>query len=218
MFEGGVLRGGRFGWKNQHASLLSFASDAYLNEQGITNRFNLVDTTSVCTTTDPEDVENDIDQFATFMRIHQSAARRRRSVGHTRSAGWPADLYPDRLRHLSCCFHHNCANRHGNQRRNLYRTRRFGRQIIHPYGDFLLHDIGTGDGIVQNGPPDTQNKLRTAPLWGLRTRDRLMHDGASATREQAILRHKGEASVTRNKFVTLTPQQQAQLIAFLNAL
>src|SRR5205814_7380579 len=35
----GTLRGGRFGWKNQQASLLSFASDAYLNEQGITNKF-----------------------------------------------------------------------------------------------------------------------------------------------------------------------------------
>ncbi|MFL6256640.1 MAG: hypothetical protein ACJ74T_16665, partial [Pyrinomonadaceae bacterium] len=36
---GGATRFGRFGWKNQQASLLSFASDAYLNEQGITNRF-----------------------------------------------------------------------------------------------------------------------------------------------------------------------------------
>ena len=42
----GAVRGGRFGWKNQQASLLSFASDAYLNEQGITNRFNLTENTS----------------------------------------------------------------------------------------------------------------------------------------------------------------------------
>src|SRR5215216_585578 len=42
----GALRGGRFGWKNQHASLVSFSSDAYLNEMGITNRFNLVENTS----------------------------------------------------------------------------------------------------------------------------------------------------------------------------
>ncbi|MBM4258112.1 MAG: hypothetical protein FJ147_19740 [Deltaproteobacteria bacterium] len=33
----GTLRVGRFGWKNQHASLLSFAADAYLNEMGITS-------------------------------------------------------------------------------------------------------------------------------------------------------------------------------------
>jgi CxxC motif-containing protein (DUF1111 family) len=93
-----------------------------------------------------------------------------------------------------------------------------GGKVIHPYSDFLLHNIATGDGIVQNGPADTANKLRTTPLWGLRTRDRLMHDGLSGSREQAILRHKGEAAVTRQKYVTLTPQQQSQLLTFLNSL
>src|SRR5438876_5909036 len=66
--SGGAVRGGRFGWKNQQASLLSFSSDAYLNEQGITNRFNRVDNTSNGTVVsdgvaDPEDTENDIDAF-----------------------------------------------------------------------------------------------------------------------------------------------------------
>ena len=65
----GTTRVGRFGWKDQQASLLSFAGDAYVNEQGITSRLNPTDSTAVCkTTTDPEDVDNDIDQFATFMR------------------------------------------------------------------------------------------------------------------------------------------------------
>ena len=40
-----------------------------------------------------------------------------------------------------------------------------GSKIIHPYGDFFLHDIATGDGIVQNPPEDTANKLRTVRLW-----------------------------------------------------
>src|SRR6266571_480018 len=57
-----------------------------------------------------------------------------------------------------------------------------GDKIIHPYSDFLLHDVGTGDGIVQNGGQSTRNKLRTAPLWVTRTRIRLMHDGLSVTR------------------------------------
>jgi CxxC motif-containing protein (DUF1111 family) len=43
----GQTRIGRFGWKDQLASLLSFSSDAYLNEMGITNRFNLVENTSL---------------------------------------------------------------------------------------------------------------------------------------------------------------------------
>jgi CxxC motif-containing protein (DUF1111 family) len=40
-------RVGRFGWKNQHASLLSFSADAYLNEIGITNRLILIENTSL---------------------------------------------------------------------------------------------------------------------------------------------------------------------------
>lgn len=51
-----------------------------------------------------------------------------------------------------------------------------GSKIIHPFSDFLLHDVGTEDGIVQDGPQGTANKLGTAPLWGLRT-----HDGSCTT-------------------------------------
>lgn len=93
-----------------------------------------------------------------------------------------------------------------------------GNKIIHPYSDFLLHNIGTGDGIVQNGPPDTNEKVRTTPLWGLRTHSKLMHDGMSATREQAIARHKGEASGVIQSFQALTPTQKAQIVTFLDAL
>ena len=93
-----------------------------------------------------------------------------------------------------------------------------GNKIIHPYGDFLLHDIKTGDGIVQAGPPDTANKLRTAPLWGLRMRPRLMHDHQSLTLENAIVRHKGEAEDVADRFFDLTETQQQQLITFLNTL
>ena len=66
-----------------------------------------------------------------------------------------------------------------------------GNKVIHPFSDFLLHDIGTGDGIVQNGGPQTRNKLRTVPLWGLRARGRFMHDAASQSFADAIARHGG---------------------------
>src|SRR6202040_39156 len=70
----GQTRVGRFGWKDQHSSLLSFIGDAYLNEMGITNRLRPTDVTTVLkTTTDPEDVPDDlgladIDHFAQFIR------------------------------------------------------------------------------------------------------------------------------------------------------
>jgi CxxC motif-containing protein (DUF1111 family) len=93
-----------------------------------------------------------------------------------------------------------------------------GNKVIHPFGDFLLHDVGTGDHIVQGGPPDTASKLRTAPLWGLRTKSRFMHDLESLTLEQAIRRHNGEAREVIRGFRQLTGQEKAQLLAFLQSL
>jgi CxxC motif-containing protein (DUF1111 family) len=93
-----------------------------------------------------------------------------------------------------------------------------GDKIIHPFGDFLLHDIGTGDGIVQNGGQSTRNKIRTAPLWGLRTRNRMMHDGLSLTFTDAILRHAGESSFVTQRFTLLSNLQRQQIITFLRSL
>src|SRR6201993_3500787 len=70
----GQTRVGRFGWKDQHSSLLSFIADAYLNEMGITNRLRPTNVTTVLnTTTGIEDQPDelglaDIDHFAQFIR------------------------------------------------------------------------------------------------------------------------------------------------------
>ena len=96
-----------------------------------------------------------------------------------------------------------------------------GNKIIHPYSDFLLHDIGTGDGIPIQPTPEfaaTANQIRTAPLWALRTRNRLMHDGLSFTREEAILRHAGQATSVIEKYLALSSSDVQDLIAFLNSL
>jgi CxxC motif-containing protein (DUF1111 family) len=215
----GTTRVGRFGWKDQQASLLSFSGDAYVNEQGITSRLNMTDSTSLCkTTTDPEDVDNDIDQFATFMRATKAppvdAALLATSDGQ---AG------------QQIFFKIGCSTCHVGSITTLPPgtvlnggmftvTDALGSKVIHPFSDFLLHNIGTGDGIVQNGPPETANKMRTAALWGMRTRDRLMHDGLSTSRTDAIERHNGEATDTRRRFESLTDQQRSQLITFLNSL
>jgi len=220
----GSTRIGRFGWKDQHGSLLSFSSDAYLNEQGISNRLNPVDTTTVCKTdTDPEDGPDDIgmddiDHFATFIRGTQAPP-----VDSALLATPDAQAGQQLFTKIGCAVCH-VASITTAPSGTVINGGTFtipdalGGKVIHPYSDFLLHDIGTGDGVVQNGPADTATKLRTAPLWGLRTHERLMHDGASGSREQAILRHKGEAAATRTAFTKLTPQQQAQLLTFLDSL
>ena len=79
-----ALRGGRFGWKNQQASLLSFSADAYVNEQGVTSRLQPTESTTLCdTVADPEDHNDanglaDIDHFAR----HPGPAARYRAGRH----------------------------------------------------------------------------------------------------------------------------------------
>jgi CxxC motif-containing protein (DUF1111 family) len=117
-------------------------------------------------------------------------------------------------------------------------TQALGDKQFHPFGDFLLHDIGTGDGIVMAweeyyGPnvynvrwkdmsasefQRTANKIRTAPLWGVRMRVRLMHDGASVTLVHAIARHRGEASHVAARFMHLSTREQNDLLQFLKSL
>src|SRR5262249_2180539 len=93
-----------------------------------------------------------------------------------------------------------------------------GNKIIHPFCDFLLHAIGTEDGTVQNGGQGTRNQVRTAPLWGLRVRNRMLHDGASLTIPDAIARHGGQAAPIRANFNAAGAGTQSDILAFLASL
>ena len=220
----GTVRVGRFGWKDQQASLLSFASDAYINEMGISNKYAPHDTTTVCKTTpDVEDHTDqigmyDIDHFAAFMRGTMVPPRLAAAVAS------PQILAGEQVfNQVGCSLCHvskiiTAAPGTPMNGGTFVIPEALGNKIIHPFSDFLLHDVGTGDGIVQNGPQDTANKLRTAPLWGLRTRDRYMHDGKSTTKSDAILRHRGEATGVLRRYLALTPEQRRTLLQFLDTL
>ncbi len=220
----GQTRVGRFGWKDQHSSLLSFIADAYVNEMGVTNRLRTVDVTNVCkTTTDPEDHPDDlgladIDHFAQFIR-GTMVPPRDEVLAATADARHGLELFK-RVGCATCHVPSITTAPPGTVIDGGMFTvpEALGDKIIHPFGDFLLHDVGTGDGIVQVGPQDTANKLRTAPLWGLRTKARLMHDLQSLSLEDAIERHKGEASDAEKRFDELTPRDEAALITFLKSL
>ena len=96
-----------------------------------------------------------------------------------------------------------------------------GNKVIHPYSDFLLHDIGTSDGIPILPTAEyafTATLMRTAPLWGLRTRNRLMHDGLTFTYQEAIARHSGQAANARSLFNGLSQGQKSALLKFLDSL
>jgi CxxC motif-containing protein (DUF1111 family) len=220
----GQTRVGRFGWKDQHSSLLSFISDAYVNEMGVTNRLRKMDVTNVCkTTADPEDQPDDlgladIDHFAQFIR-GTMVPPRDEVLAATADARHGQDLFK-RVGCATCHVASITTAPPGTEVDGGMFTipEALGNKIIHPFSDFLLHDVGTGDGIVQVGPQDTANKLRTTPLWGLRTKARFMHDLQSLSLEDAIERHKGEASDAEKRFDGLTPRDRTALVTFLNSL
>jgi CxxC motif-containing protein (DUF1111 family) len=220
----GQNRIGRFGWKDQHSSLLSFIADAYFNEMGVTSRLRPVDTTTIGKVTpDPEDVPDnlglaDIDHFAQFVRGTKAPPR-----DATLAAGADARAGERLFKSIRCNVCHVQAITTAPPGTPINGgafavPEALGNKIIHPYSDFLLHDIETGDGIVQVGPQDTANKLRTAALWGLRMRPRFMHDHQSLTLEDAIGRHKGEAEDVTARFSGLSEAQKQQLFTFLNSL
>jgi len=235
---------GRFGWKDQHASLLSFAADAYLNEMGITNRLQPEEVTNLCNTVaEPNDKPgpdglSDIDHFARFMRASEAPAR---DVTLSQT--------PDAKHGEAVFVKIGCATCHvvtlttapagtpvnGG---NFTIPPALGDKTFHPYGDFLLHNVGTGDGIVQAliehygkrfaqhtwrnfsyaQCQNSANKVRTAPLWGVRLHSRLMHDGASLTFTDAILRHRGEAAHVTEQFEKLKPAEKQAVLTFLRSL
>jgi CxxC motif-containing protein (DUF1111 family) len=290
----GKDRIGRFGWKDQHASLLAFAGDAYLNEMGITNHLQPTEVTTICNppvttaipnndTTKitepnslPDPTDNnleDIDHFASFMRSLKAPARDATAAA-TPEVKNGAQLFA-KIGCASCHVETLVTGKspaapggpglHPDAVEN---------RTIHPYSDFLLHNLGTGDGIPialmehfgrervekrlhelqasraaetqqgQKGTPEDEcgesyqtavlegekhpdllrdtlcarNKIRTAPLWGLRLRSRLMHDGTSVELSDAIRRHKGEAAEVTERFSRLKPAEQKALLAFLQSL
>lgn len=223
----GALAVGRFGWKNQHASLLSFSSDAYLNEMGISNRLppNNVDVTRLCDViSDPNDNTpdseglNDIDHFARFMRATKVPPR------DTALAASSDGVAGASLFHSVGCDICHVSSITTAPPGTAVAAGAFivpaslGNKVIHPYSDFLLHNIGTGDGIVQTGGQETAQKMRTPPLWGVRTRTELLHDGRSSTFYDTIQRHRGAAQPVTNNFNSLSTTQQNQLITFLRSL
>jgi CxxC motif-containing protein (DUF1111 family) len=240
----GQMAVGRFGWKDQHASLLSFAADAYLNEMGITNRLQPDEVTKLCNTvSEPNDTPgkdglSDIDHFARFIRATKAPARDTQQASTAASRkGWAL------FEKIGCatCHAENMTTAPAGTKIDggtFTIPAALGSVTFHPYGDFLMHDVGTGDGILQAIPEhygkkvfqimsdymakqdfeSSRNKIRTAPLWGVRLRPRLMHDGASLTFRDAILRHAGEAKHVTTQFEKLKSEAQEAVIEFLKSL
>ncbi len=215
----GTQRVGRFGWKNQHATLLAFAADAYLNEMGITNRFFPVENAPngdvarlalFDLTVDPEDLvdpatdKSDIDLAADFMRL----LARPPTVPLTLGAIAGRAIFQQ----INCVGCHEPTMTTGPNA-----IAALSNQPVPLYSDLLLHNMGKlGDGIEQAAAKGSE--FRTSPLWGLRASGPYLHDGRAMTVDEAIRGHAGEAANPRDRYLQLTRQQREQLIAFLNSI
>jgi CxxC motif-containing protein (DUF1111 family) len=225
----GIARIGRFGWKNQHASLLSFVGDAYLKEIGITNRLAPHEmegpesnVSAYDTVPDPEDSdderagEQEIDRLTKFIRATKAPP-----PDAVRGATWEARAGAQIFRKIGCgiCHVETLVTAPAGTPVNggtFVVPPALGDKIIHPFSDFLLHDVGTGDGIAEG--PASGGVMRTPPLWGLRARTRLMHDGLSLTPLDAVQRHRGEALDVVRAVGRLGPHQLNQMLSFLGSL
>ena len=97
-------------------------------------------------------------------------------------------------------------------------------QLIWPYTDMLLHDLG--EGLADHRPEGTATgtEWRTAPLWGIGLtetvtgRSSFLHDGRARTLLEAVLWHGGEAQAARDEVVAMSPDDRAALVKFLGSL
>jgi CxxC motif-containing protein (DUF1111 family) len=95
-----------------------------------------------------------------------------------------------------------------------------GNFAFNPFSDFLKHDMGTlGDRIGNDGDAlATTRQMRTAPLWGIRFRNRLLHDGRCQDVACAIRAHDGQGAAARNAFNALSGDNQHNVVQFVRSL
>ena len=221
------LHVGRFGWKAQVASVLTFSSDAAQNEMGLSNRFLPFDNApngdedllAQCdTVADPEDGP-DADGFDFIDRV-TDFQRFLAPPPQTPQSGMTGEKI---FYNIGCNVCHTPSFTTGNDPETEVPLRNID---IRPYGDFLLHDMGiAGDGIVQ-GDANGQH-LKTPPLWGIAYRNPMWHDGrfSDGTMESRVRDSIAEHGVfgsqgvsSADAFDALSANEQSSLIQFLGSL
>ena len=195
-----------FGWKSTHRSLRSQIAAALANDMGLTSTGNCGDTVNPSTCS-AEVSDAELDALTDYVR-HLGVPNRRRIE----------DPKGQHLFGLSGCSdcHVSVLRTSPGERHAL------AEQIIWPYSDLMLHDMGPG--LAEPGDNPDASEWRTAPLWGVGLAERhlpergFLHDGRARSIEEAILWHGGEAAESVNKFRDLDRSDREALLAFVRSL
>lgn len=212
---------GRFGWKAGQPSLRQQSAGAFNGDMGLTTDLfgteNCSPRQTVCAEManggDPE-VRPELLDAVTFYARHLAVPAQR---GHDRAEVQQGEvLFND----SGCAGCHRPTLTTG----ALPDRPALSNQTFHPFTDLLLHDMGPG--LADNRPEFVANgrEWRTPPLWGIglvptvNGHQQLLHDGRATSVFDAILWHDGEAKASREAFETLSAEQRAALIEFVNSL
>ncbi|PSU58455.1 thiol oxidoreductase [Photobacterium aphoticum] len=216
-----TLAVGRFGWKAGQPTVMQQNAAAFNGDLGLTSAVfpteNCTSHQSVCQAMpsggEPEVSDNVLD-FVEFYARHLAVPSRRHVNDPQVQRG--EAVFAD----IGC---QRCHQTHLVTAKNPALPA-LSQQVIHPYTDLLLHDMGEGladhrDEFLANG-----REWRTAPLWGLGYTQEvnghtfLLHDGRARNVLEAVLWHGGEAQASRDKVVGLSTSDRDALLAFLNSL
>jgi len=224
----GEMRLGRFGWKAGEASIDAQNQGAFAGDVGISTPFVPAaggDCTAAQTACleaphggDPQyaglEAPAEVTDLVLFYARHLAVPPRR-------DVGDPAVLRGKRLFYES-----GCTACHTPKFRTAADAEdpAFRDQLIWPYTDLLLHDMG--EGLADHRPEGRASgrEWRTPPLWGIGLTEVVsghtffLHDGRARDLTEAILWHGGEAEAAREAFRTMPPEDRAALLRFLNSL
>ena len=225
--EGGPERVGRFGWKAQLATVLSFSADASLQEMGITSALlpvenapqgdwdNVVECDFVADPEEPVDAEGlSYTQSVTDFQRYLAAPPQMPLTGMAGEALFTS---------TGCAVCHTPAF---TTRNDLDLEVALRGIAIRPFSDWLLHDMGAAADGIADGTADVRD-MRTPPLWGVRRRNPMWHDGrvGGGTFETRVVESielhgavgsQGQAAAAA--YSGLTVADREALIRFLNSL
>jgi CxxC motif-containing protein (DUF1111 family) len=199
---------GRFGWKGNIPTIEAFVEDAFAVELGLTNRSPRKGVQQGTTTREngiPIEVSSTqirlVSQFIRFLGAPRPTGRSDFSRGQ--------ELF----------FKVECNACHRPTLTTGPSPQPFANQKLLAFTDLLLHDMGSelADGLAENGV--SEQEFRTPPLWGIAsTGPPYLHDGRAATIYDAIIVHGGEAKRSVAKFKSLSSEEQAAVVRFINSL
>jgi CxxC motif-containing protein (DUF1111 family) len=219
---------GRFGWKAGQARIAEQAAAAMAGDIGVSNPLAPFPAGD-CTPAQPDCMAAPTGASPQFASLEAPGEvmdlidyySRHLAVPARRDVGAPEVLAGKRLFYEAGCI--ACHTPKHATARDAADPALRG-QLIWPYTDLLLHDLG--DGLADGRPEGVADgqEWRTAPLWGIGLTETVnghtyfLHDGRARNLTEAILWHGGEAEAAKERFRLMPPADRAALLAFLGSL